>query len=67
MTFKKIYETENNNQLVIELPEEFKMKKVKVTVEEIDSDYEEKMKLIKSASEDPMFVADVNEVTSDFN
>jgi hypothetical protein len=67
MTYNKTIEVKESNQLTIDLPDEFKMKKVRITIEDIDSVYEEKIKMLKSASKDPLFVSDVNEIINDFN
>jgi len=67
MTFIKTYELKKDNTLVIELPEKFKSKKrVKVIVEDVDDSRLEKIKLLKEASKDPLFLADVNHTNRDF-
>jgi hypothetical protein len=67
MTFKKTYIIPENNRLIIQLPEKFKSKKrVKVIIEDVDETRNEKIKLLKKASVDPLFLSDINEVTSDF-
>lgn len=67
MTFEKTYEVPKNNRLIIQLPERFKSKKrVKVIIEDVDDLKQEKIELLKKASKDPLFLSDINEVTSDF-
>lgn len=67
MTYKKTYEVKKNNQLIIELPDQFKMKKkVMVIIEDIDDEQEDKIDLMKKASNDPLFLADIAEISADF-
>lgn len=67
MTFEKTYEVQKNNQLIIKLPRRFKArKKVRVIVEDIDDNRNHKIELLKNASKDPLFLSDINEVSSDF-
>lgn len=67
MTFEKTYEVQKNNQLIINLPERFKSKKrVKVIIEDVDDVRQDKIELLKKASKDPLFLSDINEVSSDF-
>jgi len=66
MTFERTYEIQNN-QLVITLPVSFKNKKrVRVIVEDADQQYSDKISLLKMASIDPLFLADIDEIKSDF-
>jgi hypothetical protein len=67
MTFEKTYDIQEDNQLIIQLPERFRSKKrVKVIVEEISESRQESLKLLRNASKDPLFLSDINEITSDF-
>ncbi|WP_114750259.1 hypothetical protein [Pleomorphovibrio marinus] len=67
MTFEKTYDIQKDNQIVIKLPESFKSKKrVKVIIEDVDESREEKIKLLKKASKDPLFHSDIDEITSVF-
>ena len=67
MTYRKTYEVQKNNQLIIDLPDQFKMKrKVMVIIEDIDDEQEDKIDLIKKASKDPLFLADLAEISADF-
>lgn len=68
MTFEKTFDIEKDNKLVINLPERYKSKKqVKVIIEDVDEVRQEKIKLLKKASNDPLFVSDLNEIISDFH
>ena len=67
MTFEKTYEVQKDNRLIIILPDRFKSKKrVKVIIEDVDETRQEKIKLLKKASKDPLFLSDINEIASDF-
>lgn len=60
MTFEKTYKVQKNKQLIIKLPERFQInKKVRVIVEDIDEDRDEKIKLLRKASKDPLFLSDL--------
>jgi hypothetical protein len=66
MSYKNIYEV-NDNQLTINLPKEFKnRKKVLVTIDDV-VDTNAKLLLVKQAATDPLFLADVAEVGNDFD
>ena len=66
MTFEKTYELKNN-ELTIKLPKKFKLiKRVRVIVEELESEREQKLKLLRNASTDSMFNADIEEIKEDF-
>lgn len=67
MTMSRIYDI-NNNQIVIELPKTFLgKKKVMVTINDIDEKKDQKNLIMKHALNDPLFVADLNEVNDDFS
>ncbi len=67
MTFEKTYEVKKDNRLIIKLPERFRSKKrVKVIIEDVEESRQDKIKLIKQASKDPLFLSDINEINSDF-
>jgi len=67
MTFEKTYELNDKKQLIIRLPDSFKSKKrVKVTIEDADDDKAAKIKLMKKASKDPLFLSDIQEIQNDF-
>jgi hypothetical protein len=67
MSHKNIYEVKDN-QLVINLPMEFKNKmKVLVTIDDVTDSHATKLLLLKQASTDPLFLADVEEVRNDFD
>ncbi len=68
MSFREIFDVPKDHQLVIHLPQNFPAeKKVMVTVEEISLSLYEKMKLMKQAVSDPLFLHDMNEVNNDFD
>ena len=67
MTYSKTYDIQKNNQSIINLPDSFKReRKVKVTIEDFDDEKDVKIKLLKKASKDPLFLADVAETNADF-
>ncbi len=67
MSHRNIYEV-NDNQLIINLPKEFKNKmKVFVTVDNLTDSHAAKLSLLKLASTDPLFLSDVEEVSNDFD
>jgi hypothetical protein len=67
MTYKKTYNVQKNNQLVINLPDRFhSKKKVRVTIEDVDENRDEKISLLKKAASDPIFLSDIAEIDSDF-
>jgi len=66
MTFEKTYEI-SDNKLTIKLPKEFMSKKrVRVIIEDIDEGRDKKIKLLKRASKDPLFLSDVKKIADDF-
>jgi len=66
MTFEKTYELKNN-ELTIKLPRKFKsIKRVRVIVEELESEREQKLKLLRNAATDLIFNADIEEIKEDF-
>jgi len=67
MTFEKTYDIQKNNQLVINLPERFRSKKkVRVIIEDIDENRDDKLAILKKAASDPIFLSDIAEIDSDF-
>ncbi|MBK7149724.1 MAG: hypothetical protein IPH78_13140 [Bacteroidetes bacterium] len=68
MSFKEIYDVPKNHQLTIHLPQRFPSKqKVVVTVEEVPLSKKQKLKLMKKAASDPLYIQDMKEVNSDFD
>jgi hypothetical protein len=68
MSFKEIHDVPKNHQLTITIPDSFPSKhKVVVTIEEMPLSKKEKLKLMKQAVKDPLFVQDMNEVNNDFD
>jgi hypothetical protein len=67
MVLKQIYNTDNKNQILINLPESFRKKKrVLVVINDSVDSKAEKMELMKKASKDPLFQADIEAITNDF-
>jgi hypothetical protein len=67
MTFTKTYNIQENNQLIIQLPNKFKLKRqVRVIIEDVDDEEMEKINLLKQASQDPLFLEDIAETNADF-
>jgi hypothetical protein len=67
MTYEKIYDIQKNIQLVINLPDRFRSKKrVRVVIEDVDDNRDEKIPLLKKAANDPVFLSDIAEIDSDF-
>jgi hypothetical protein len=53
--------------LTIKLPKKFKsIKRVRVIVEELESEREQKLKLLRNAVSDSIFNADIEEIKEDF-
>jgi hypothetical protein len=66
MTFEKTYELKNN-ELTIKLPKNFKsIKRVRVIVEELESERKLKLKILRNATTDSIFNADKEEIKEDF-
>ncbi|WP_146153599.1 hypothetical protein [Adhaeribacter arboris] len=58
----------SNNQLIINLPESFSNKRrVLVIIDDDIDEVNEKLLLLKQATNDPLFLADIQEVKEDFN
>lgn len=68
MTLKRIYEIDNNHQLIITLPDDFKdVKRVLVTIDDDIDSKSSKLELLKQAAFDPLFLSDIKEINEDFN
>jgi hypothetical protein len=67
MTVKQKYRIKGD-QLIIELPEELKSsgKEILVTIEDVSESKMEKIELMKKAATDPLFLKDIEEISSDF-
>jgi len=67
MIVKQIYNTGNNNQILINLPESFRRKsKILVVLDDCVDSKSQKMELMRTASIDPLFLADINSISQDF-
>ena len=68
MSFKEIFDVPKDHQLVINLPQNFpSKKKVVVTVESVPISKKEKIKLMKRAASDRLYLQDMSEVNNDFD
>ncbi len=67
MIVKQIYKTENKSQLIINLPDNFRSKRqILVVLDDSVDTKANKMDLMKIASKDPLFLADIDSVSKDF-
>ena len=67
MTYRQVCNV-NNNQVIITLPADFKGKKqVTVVVDDLVDNKIQKLAMLKNASEDPLFLADIAEIQHDFD
>ncbi len=58
----------NNNQVIVTLPPDFSNKKqVTVFVDDQVDNKAQKLELLKMASNDPLFLADIKEINDDFD
>ena len=68
MIVKQIYNTENKKQLLINLPDSFRKKKrVLVVLDDSIDNKADKLELMKCAKNDPLFQADIEEISNDFD
>lgn len=67
MTVKQKYRIKGD-QLIIDLPEDLKSsgKEIMVTIEDISESKMDKMELMKKAANDPLFLKDIEKISSDF-
>jgi hypothetical protein len=67
MIVKQIYKTENKSQLMINIPENFRNKKLLLVVLDDSVDTKaDKTDLIRKASKDPLFLSDLDSISKDF-
>ena len=67
MIVKQVYNIESSGQLTITLPESFRKKKqILVVLDDSEDTRADKMKIMRSAADDPMFIADVEKSSSDY-
>lgn len=67
MTFRQVCKV-NNNQIVINLPPNFINKQqVSVVIDEIVDSKPAKLEQLKTALNDPLFLADIKELQNDFD
>ena len=66
MTVTQVY-TIRNNQLIIDIPDTFKGKeKLLVILDDHIDSKAEKLAMMQKAAHDPLFLADIQEVSDDF-
>lgn len=66
MTLRQVCNIKNN-QVIIDLPADFKnKKKVLVIVDDSLDTKTEKLALLKQAASDPLFIADIKAIADDF-
>jgi hypothetical protein len=67
MIVKQIYKTDNKSQLMINIPENFRGKShILVVLDDSIDTKADKMNLMKMASMDPLFLADIDTISKDF-
>jgi len=67
MPVEQILDVPENGTLTIQLPGFLKgSKRVKVVIDEVNESREEKIALLQQAANDPLFLADMQEVNKDF-
>jgi hypothetical protein len=67
MIVKQIYNTDNKGQLMINLPDNFRKKRrILVVLDDSVDAKSDKLDLMRLASKDPLYIADIDSVTSDF-
>ncbi len=68
MRVESIYEVNNKNQLIVNVPEIFKKKKeILVILDDSINKVKNKLNLIKKAASDPLFLEDIEEINEDFS
>jgi len=65
MTYRQVF-TVKDNKLVLDLPAGFKDKQVVVTVDDMPVTTLDKIALMRQAANDPLYLADLQEVNDDF-
>ncbi len=65
MTWKKTVKVDNQ-QIILDLPAAFRSKTVTVVVEDVADEREEKLKMMREAAVDPLYMADMADVQNDF-
>lgn len=67
MIYKQIYKTNTESQLTINLPENFRSRKhILVILDDLVDSKAAKMDLMKMASNDSLFLADIADISRDF-
>ena len=67
MIVKQIYNTNHKKQILVDQPESFSKKnRVLIVLDDSIDSNGEKMELMKHAKNDPLFQADIEDVSNDF-
>ncbi len=67
MIVKQIYNTNHKKQILVDLPEYFRKKsRVLIVLDDSIDSNSEKRELMKRAKNDPLFKADIEDVSNDF-
>ncbi len=67
MIVKQVYNTDHKKQILVDLPEYFRKKsRVLIVLDDSIDSNSEKRELMKHAKNDPLFQADIKDVTEDF-
>ena len=67
MIVKQVYNTDHKKQILVDLPEYFRKKsRVLIVLDDSIDSNSEKRELMKHAKNDPLFQADIKDVTQDF-
>ena len=67
MIVKQIYNTEHKKQILVNLPENFRRKRrVLVVLDDSVDTRAEKIEIMKKAKNDPLFQADIEEISREF-
>lgn len=67
MIVKQIYKTDNKSQLMINIPENFRSKRqILVVLDDSVDSKADKLNLMRLASNDPLFLEDIDAVSKDF-
>lgn len=56
----------SDQQIILDLPDSFQQKRVMIVVEDIADERADKIKLMRDAANDPLYLADMQEVQADF-
>lgn len=67
MSIEQIIDVPATGKVTIDIPSSFRnIKRVRITIDQLDSELDNKISLLKKSVEDPLFIADMEEVNKDF-